>query len=52
MTQQLWATLMQAEVRPGLEQVSLAEAVATLGRMTEHRRVRQLESRERLPTIL
>lgn len=51
-TQQLWTTLMRTEPHPGLEQVSLAEAVATLGRMTEHRRIRQLQSRQRLPTVL
>ena len=51
-TQQLWTTLMRTEAHSTLEQISLTAALGTLGRMTEQRRIRQLESRERLPTIL
>lgn len=51
-TQQLWATLMRADVHSPLEQTSLAAALGTLGSMTEHRRIRQLQSHSRLPTIL
>lgn len=51
-TQQLWTTLLRAEVRSPREQVSLTSALGTLGSMAEHRLTRQLQSHERIPTIL
>ncbi|GJG89511.1 hypothetical protein tb265_46920 [Gemmatimonadetes bacterium T265] len=50
--QQMWTTLLRTDVRPGLEQTSLQQAIETLTRMTEHRRIRQLQSRSRIPAIL
>ncbi|GJG86940.1 hypothetical protein tb265_21210 [Gemmatimonadetes bacterium T265] len=51
-TQQLWTTLLRTEAHSPTEQISLAQSLESLGRMTEHRRIRQLQSRSRLPTIL
>jgi hypothetical protein len=51
-TQQLWAVMVQAQARQAREPLSLSQALAELANMTQHRRIRQLQSRSSLPTIL
>lgn len=51
-TQQLWETLLQTDARSLVEQTSLNQALAALAMITEHRRIRQLQSRSQLPVIL
>jgi Protein of unknown function (DUF4239) len=51
-TQQLWAVMVQAQARQAPEALSLNQAVAELANMTQHRRIRQLQSRSSLPGIL
>ena len=50
--EKLWATLVQAKPVTFSEQTSMNLALVELSSMTEHRRVRQLESGSRLPQIL
>jgi hypothetical protein len=49
-TQQLWAAMVEAQAGQAPEPMSLA--LAELVNMTQHRRIRQLQSRSSLPTIL
>ncbi len=49
---QLWATTTQTPELNAAQQVSLHQAMAELSDLTEHRRVRVLESRTQMPTIL
>jgi hypothetical protein len=49
-TQQLWAVMVQAQASQAPEPLSLA--LAELANMTQHRRIRQLQSRSSLPGIL
>ena len=55
-TQQMWDVLLQAHSDAGvtdvLQQSKYEQAFSTLSQMSEHRRLRQLESRMRLPGIL
>jgi Protein of unknown function (DUF4239) len=51
-TQQLWAAAMQSPVHTELEQASLNHMLTELSNMTQHRRIRQLQSRFQLPPIL
>ncbi len=55
-TQQMWEVLLQAHWDTGaadvLQQSKYEQAFSTLSQMSEHRRLRQLESRMRLPGIL
>ena len=50
--QQLWAAMVQAPVHDGPQPPSLGQTLAELGNMTHHRRIRELQSRSRLPAIL
>jgi hypothetical protein len=49
-TQRLWAVMVQAQASQAAEPVS--QALAELANMTQHRRIRQLQSRSSLPGIL
>jgi Protein of unknown function (DUF4239) len=49
-TQQLWAAMVEAQAGQAPESMSLV--LAELANMTQHRRIRQLQSRSSLPTIL
>lgn len=55
-TQQMWEVLLQAHSVSGVadtfQQSKYEQAFGTLSQMSEHRRLRQLESRMRLPGIL
>jgi hypothetical protein len=55
-TQQMWEVLLQAHSDAGvtdvLQQSKYEQAFSTLSQMSEHRRLRQLESRMKLPGIL
>lgn len=51
-TQQLWKAVVEGEPRTASEQASLDHAMVQLTSMTEHRRVRQLQSEATLPWIL
>ena len=51
-TRQLWSTASHTQVHNASEQVALEHTMAELRDMTEHRRTRQTESREALPSIL
>ncbi|MGA8307645.1 MAG: hypothetical protein WB723_18370 [Candidatus Acidiferrales bacterium] len=55
-TQQMWEVLLQAHSDTGvadvLQQSKYEQAFSTLSQMSEHRRLRQLESRMKLPGIL
>jgi hypothetical protein len=50
--QQLWATVTSFETHSGLEQTSLDHTFSELARMTEYRRLRQLQMNSYLPGIL
>ncbi|HEY4930933.1 MAG TPA: DUF4239 domain-containing protein [Terriglobales bacterium] len=50
--QQLWATVSEAQSLTASQQVSLEHTMTELGDITEHRRIRQLQSESRLPGIL
>jgi hypothetical protein len=51
-TEQLWATLTAIETRTISEETSRDHALTELSRMTDHRRMRQLEVNTDLPAIL
>ncbi|MEO8724509.1 MAG: DUF4239 domain-containing protein [Acidobacteriaceae bacterium] len=51
-TEQLWATVSQAEPQSVAERTSLDHTMTELTNMTEHRRVRQLQSETTLPGVL
>jgi len=51
-TRQLWAEVSRTEVQSPSQQISLDHTINELTEMTEHRRVRQLESRSKLPGVL
>jgi uncharacterized protein YeaO (DUF488 family) len=51
-TQRLWAVMVQAQARQAPESLSLSQILAELANMTQHRRIRQLQSRSSLPGIL
>jgi hypothetical protein len=51
-TQQLWHTLASVQPRNIAEQMVMDHALSELSSMTEHRRIRLLESRERLSALL
>lgn len=48
----LWAVMTQTPTLNPTQQISLAQAMSELSSMTKHRRIRQLESRSEMPTIL
>ncbi|MGI8565004.1 MAG: hypothetical protein ACR2LZ_00830 [Pyrinomonadaceae bacterium] len=50
--ERLWRAATQIEVSRPSEQVVLQQVLAELAKMTEHRRIRQLQSQFRLPGIL
>jgi len=50
--QQLWTIIMQTKPTSFGEQTSMNLVLGELSKMTEHRRVRELESQSKLPTIL
>jgi Protein of unknown function (DUF4239) len=50
--QQLWTAVLQAKAATFEEQTSMNLTLAEISTMTEHRRVRQLESQSKLPGIL
>jgi len=50
--QQLWAAVLQTNPATFGEQTSMNQTLVELSTMTEHRRVRQLESQSKLPAIL
>jgi hypothetical protein len=49
---QLWAVTTHTPVQTPSQQISLAQAMTELSQLTEHRRVRLLESRSKMPTVL
>lgn len=51
-TQELWGALVSAGKDPSAQGASFNQAIAELAAMTEHRRVRHLESRSNLSAIL
>lgn len=50
--EKLWAAVMQTKPATFAEQASLSLTLTELSNMTEHRRIRQLESQSKLPAIL
>jgi Protein of unknown function (DUF4239) len=48
----LWAAVLTVKPQTFQEQTSMTSTLTTLSEMTEHRRIRQLESQFRLPGIL
>ncbi len=50
--EELWAAVTRAEIRTAAEQTSLDHAYTELSKMTEHRRLRQLQVNSGLPDIL
>jgi Protein of unknown function (DUF4239) len=51
-TQELWETIVKVGREPSSQSATFMQVVAQLATMTEHRRVRHLESRSNLPVIL
>jgi Protein of unknown function (DUF4239) len=51
-TQQLWRSLISVQPRNSGEQTVMDHALSELTSMTEHRRIRLLQSRQRLPALL
>jgi hypothetical protein len=51
-TQKLWETLVKKYPEDIAQQTRTTQAFAALTNMTEHRRLRQLESRTKLPGVL
>lgn len=51
-TQQLWNALSSVQPRNPSEQTVMDHSLSELSEMTEHRRIRLLQSRQRLPPIL
>ncbi len=51
-TQPFWDALNEVEPRTAAEQVGLEQAFGELREMTEHRRIRALQSRSHLPPLL
>jgi hypothetical protein len=50
--QQLWEVASQSQSLSASEQVSLEQTVSEIGSITEHRRIRQLQSETNLPVVL
>ena len=50
--EQLWATLIQPPAHDAPQPVCLSQTLSELTVMTHHRRIRELQSRSKLPTIL
>jgi hypothetical protein len=50
--EQLWTTVMSAPVHNASEQTSLDHTITQLAKMTEHRRLRELQVNSNLPEIL
>jgi hypothetical protein len=48
----MWATVSEAELRNASEQTSLDHTMTELSNMTQHRRIRQLQSASTLPGVL
>jgi hypothetical protein len=52
LTEQLWSTVLTAEAHSSSEQTSLDHTLNELSELTEHRRMRQLQSNSHMPGIL
>lgn len=52
LTQPLWDALTQIQPQNLAEQISLEQALSELRELTEHRRIRELQSRSQLPPLL
>jgi Protein of unknown function (DUF4239) len=52
LTQELWAAVIQPEELTPAQQTSLDHSISQLTELTEHRRLRELESKSGLPTVL
>jgi hypothetical protein len=52
LVEQLWTTVLTADAHSFSEQTSLDHTVTELSEMTEHRRMRQLQSNSHMPGIL
>jgi Protein of unknown function (DUF4239) len=50
--EKLWAAASQSQSLTASEQVSLEQTMTEIGNITEHRRIRQLQSQSNLPGIL
>jgi Protein of unknown function (DUF4239) len=50
--QQMWTSVSQPQTLSGAEQASLQQTLAELGNITEHRRIRELQSQTTLPAVL
>ncbi len=50
--QQLWTTLISTQAHNASEQTSLDHTITQLAKMTEHRRLRQLQANSDLPDVL
>ncbi|HVP54307.1 MAG TPA: hypothetical protein VMU45_04865 [Candidatus Eisenbacteria bacterium] len=50
--EQFWESASQAQSLNAVEQVSLEHAMSEIGSITEHRRIRQLQSQASLPAVL
>lgn len=51
-TQQLWTVMAGAQASQASQTLSISQALAELANMSQHRRIRQLQSRSSLPVIL
>jgi len=51
-TQELWQSLISVQPRNASEQTVMDHSLSELTNMTEHRRIRLLQSRQRLPALL
>jgi len=52
LTQQLWSALSSVQPRNASEQTVMDHSLSELSEMTEHRRIRLLQSRQHLPALL
>jgi Protein of unknown function (DUF4239) len=50
--QELWSAASRVQSLSASEQVSLEQTMAAIGSITEHRRIRQLQSETKLPVVL
>jgi hypothetical protein len=50
--EELWETASQPQPLSAFEQVSLEQTMTELSNITQHRRIRQLQSQSRLPSVL
>ena len=50
--QQMWTSVSQAQTLSEVQQASLQQTLAELGSITEHRRIREMQSEQTLPVVL